>query len=154
MIAYQFAILCSIICGLKFSVAISQVSYSEISRKEPHAILALESVFQERSILLIEIIGKMSCFQVEATEDIRWIIAPDESVFLVVDELGDGVVTLLPGVLAEIGEVDKLIAVISAHSVRRSEPDESVSVLDDVVHRIARQTVLSRESFPVQFDAA
>ena len=57
-------------------------------------------------------------------------------------------------VLAEIGEVDKLIAVISAHSVRCSEPDESVSVLDDVVHRIARQTVLSRESFPVQFDAA
>ena len=87
MIAYQFAILCSIICGLKFSVAISQVSGSEIPGKEPHAILALESVFQERSILLIEIIGKMSCFQVEATEDIRWIIAPDESVFLVVDEL-------------------------------------------------------------------
>ena len=154
MIAYQFAILCSIICGLKLSVAISQVSGSEIPGKEPHAILALESVFQERSILFIEIIGKMSCFQVEATEDIRWIIAPDESVFLVVDELGDGVVTLLPGVLAEIGEVDKLIAVISAHSVRRSEPDESVSVLDDVVHRIARQAVLSRESFPVQFDAA
>ena len=154
MIAYQLAILYSIICGLKFSVAISQVSYSEISRKEPHAILALESVFQERSILLIEIIGEMSCFQVEAAENIRWIIAPDESVFLVVDELGDGVVTLLPGVLAEIGEVDKLIAVISAHSVLRSEPDESVSVLDDVVHRIARQTVLSRESFPVQFDAA
>lgn len=63
-------------------------------------------------------------------------------------------VGLLSGVLAEIGEVDKLIAVISAHSVRSSEPDESVSVLDDVVHRIARQTVLSRESFPVQFDAA
>ena len=63
-------------------------------------------------------------------------------------------VGLLSGVLAEIGEVDKLIAVISAHSVRCSEPDESVSVLDDVVHRIARQTVLSRESFPVQFDAA
>lgn len=139
---------------MKLSVAIGQVSGSEIPGKEPHAILALESVFQERSILLIEIIGEMSCFQVEATEDIRWIIAPDESVFLVVDELGDGVVTLLPGVLAEIGEVDKLIAVISAHSVRRSEPDESVSVLDDVVHRIARQAVLSRESFPVQFDAA
>lgn len=63
-------------------------------------------------------------------------------------------VGLLSGVLAEIGEVDKLIAVISAHSVRCSEPDESVSVLDDVVHGIARQTVLSRESFPVQFDAA
>lgn len=63
-------------------------------------------------------------------------------------------VGLLSGVFAEIGEVDKLIAVISAHSVRRSEPDESISVLDDVVHRIARQTVLSRESFPVQFDAA
>ena len=63
-------------------------------------------------------------------------------------------VGLLSGVLAEISEVDKLIAVISAHSVRRSEPDESVSVLDDVVHRISRQTVLSRESFPVQFDAA
>ena len=63
-------------------------------------------------------------------------------------------VGLLSGVLAEIGEVDKLIAVISAHFVRRSEPDESVSVLDDVVHGIARQTVLSRESFPVQFDAA
>ena len=31
MIAYQFAILCSIICGLKLSVAISQVSGSEIS---------------------------------------------------------------------------------------------------------------------------
>ena len=149
MIAYQFAILCSIICGLKFSVAISQVSYSEISRKEPHAILALESVFQERSILLIEIIGKMSCFQVEATEDIRWIIAPDESVFLVVDELGDGVVTLLPGVLAEIGEVDKLIAIISAHTVWGTEPDKSISILDDIVHRIARQTILSRESLPV-----
>ena len=149
MIAYQFAILCSIICGLKFSVAISQVSYSEISRKEPHAILALESVFQERSILLIEIIGKMSCFQVEATEDIRWIIAPDESVFLVVDKLGDGVVTLLPGVLAEIGEVDKLIAIISAHTVWGTEPDKSISILDDIVHRIARQTILSRESLPV-----
>ena len=63
-------------------------------------------------------------------------------------------VGFLSGVLAEIGEVDKLIAVISAHSVRRSEPDESVSVLDDVVHRIARQAILSRESLPVQFDAA
>ena len=30
-------------------------------------------------------------------------------------------VGLLSGVLAEIGEVDKLIAVISAHSVRRSD---------------------------------
>ena len=149
MIAYQFAILCSIICGLKFSVAISQVSYSEVSRKEPHAILALESVFQERSILFIEIIGKMSCFQVEATEDIRWIVAPDESVFLVVDELGDGVVTLLPGVLAEIGEVDKLIAIIPAHTVWGTEPDKSISILDDIVHRIARQTILSRESLPV-----
>ena len=139
---------------MKLPVAIGQVSGSEIPGKEPHAILALESVFQERSILLIEKIGEMSCFQVEAAEDVGWIVAPDESVFLVVDELGDGVVGLLSGVLAEIGEVDKLIAVISAHSVRRSEPDESVSVLDDVVHRIARQTVLSRESFPVQFDAA
>ena len=154
MVAYQLAVLCSIVCGVKLPVAIGQVSGSEIPGKEPHAILALESVFQERSILLIEIIGKMSCFQVEAAEDVGWIVAPNESVFLVVDELGDGVVTLLPGVLAEIGEVDKLIAVISAHSVRRSEPDESVSVLDDVVHRIARQAVLSRESFPVQFDAA
>ena len=154
MVAYQLAVLCSIVCGVKLPVAIGQVSGSEIPGKEPHAILALESVFQERSILLIEIIGKMSCFQVEAAEDVGWIVAPDESVFLVVDELGDGVVTLLPGVLAEIGEVDKLIAVISAHSVRCSEPDESVSVLDDVVHRIARQAVLSRESFPVQFDAA
>ena len=41
-----------------------------------HAILALESVFQERSILLIEIIGEMSCFQVEAAEDVGWIVAP------------------------------------------------------------------------------
>ena len=149
MIAYQFAILCSIICDLKLSVVISQVSGSEIFRKEPHAILALESVFQERSILLIEIIGKMSCFQVEAAENIRWIVAPDESVFLVVDELGDGVVTLLPGVLAEIGEVDKLIAIISAHTVRGTEPDKSISILDDIVHRIARQAILSRESLPV-----
>ena len=53
----------------------------------------------------------MSCFQVEAAEDIGWIVAPDESMFLVVDELGDGVVTLLSGVLAEIGEVDKLVAI-------------------------------------------
>mgnify|MGYP006938595454 CR=1 FL=1 len=96
----------------------------------------------------------MSCFQVEAAEDIRWIVAPDESVFLVVDELGYGVVTLLPGILAEIGEVDKLIAIISAHTVRGTEPDKSISILDDIVHCIARQTVLSRESFPVQFDAA
>ena len=149
MIAYQFAILCSIICGLKLSVAISQVSGSEIFRKEPHTILALESVFQERSILLIEIIGKMSCFQVEAAEDIRWIVAPDESVFLVVDELGYGVVTLLPGILAKIGEVDKLIAIISAHTVRGTEPDKSISILDDIVHCIARQAILSRESLPV-----
>lgn len=134
---------------MKLSVAISQVSGSEFSRKEPHAILALESVSQERSILLIEIIGKMSCFQVEAAEDIGWIVAPDESMFLVVDELGDGVVTLLSGVLAEIGEVDKLVAIISAHSVRGAEPDKSISILDDIVHRIARQTVLSRESLPV-----
>lgn len=87
MIAYQFAILCSIVCGVKLPVAIGQVSGSEIPGKEPHAILALESVFQERSILLIEIIGKMSSFQVEAAEDVGWIVAPDESVFLVVDEL-------------------------------------------------------------------
>ena len=60
----------------------------------------------------------------------------------------------MSGVLAEIGEVDKLIAIISAHAVRGAEPDESVSILDDVVHGIARQAVLSRESFPVQFDAA
>ena len=139
---------------MKLPVAIGQVSGSEIPGKEPHAILALESVFQERSILLIEIIGKMSCFQVEAAEDIRWIVAPDESVFLVVDELGYGVVTLLPGILAEIGEVDKLIAIISAHTVRGTEPDKSISILDDIVHCIARQAVLSRESFPVQFDAA
>ena len=96
----------------------------------------------------------MSCFQVEAAEDVGWIVAPDESVFLVVDELWDGVVGLLSGVLAEIGEVDKLIAIISAHSVRGAEPDEAISILDDVVHRIARQAILSRESFPVQFDAA
>ena len=72
---------------MKLPVAIGQVSGSEIPGKEPHAILALESVFQERSILLIEIIGKMSSFQVEAAEDVGWIVAPDESVFLVVDEL-------------------------------------------------------------------
>lgn len=91
----------------------------------------------------------MNSFQVEAAEDIRWIVAPDESVFLVVDELGDGVVTLLPGVLAEIGEVDKLIAIISAHTVRGTEPDKSISILDDIVHRIARQAILSRETLPV-----
>lgn len=91
----------------------------------------------------------MSLFQVEAAEDIGWIVAPDESVLLVVDELGDGVVALLSGVLAEIGEVDKLIAIISAHSVRGAEPDEAISILDDVVHRIARQAILSRESLPV-----
>ena len=96
----------------------------------------------------------MSLFQVKAAENIGWIVAPDESVLLVVDELGDGVVALLSGVLAEVGEVDKLVAVISAHAVRGAEPDESVSVLDDIVHGIARQAVLSRESFPVQFDAA
>ena len=54
----------------------------------------------------------MSSFQVEAAEDIGWIVAPDESVLLVVDELGDGVVDLLSAVFAEIGEVDKLIAII------------------------------------------
>ena len=72
---------------MKLPVAIGQVSGSEIPGKEPHAILALESVFQERSILLIEKNGEMSCFQVEAAEDGGWIVAPDESVFLVVDEL-------------------------------------------------------------------
>ena len=87
MVAYQLAVLCSIVCGVQLPVAIGQVSGSEISGKEPHAIQALESVSQERSIFLIEIIGKMSCFQVEAAEDVGWIVAPDESVFLVVDEL-------------------------------------------------------------------
>ena len=58
-------------------------------------------------------------------------------------------VGLLSGVLAEIGEVDKLVAIISAHSVKGAEPDKSISVLDDVVHRIARQAILSRESLPV-----
>ena len=87
MVAYQLAVLCSIVCGVQLPVAIGQVSGSEISGKEPHAILTLESVSQERSILLIEIIGEMSCFQVEAAEDIGWIVAPDESMFLVVDEL-------------------------------------------------------------------
>ena len=62
----------------------------------------------------------MSCFQVEAAEDIGWIVAPDESMFLVVDELGDGVVTLLSGVLAEIGEVDKWCAKQS-DSIRYSD---------------------------------
>ena len=87
MVAYQLAVLCSIVCDVKLPVAIGQVSGSKIPGKEPHAILALESVFQERSILLIEIIGEMSSFQVEAAEDVGWIVAPDESVFLVVDEL-------------------------------------------------------------------
>ena len=87
MVAYQLAVLCSIVCGVQLPVAIGQVSGSEIPGKEPHAILALESVSQERSIFLIEIIGEMSCFQVEAAEDVGWIVAPDESVFLVVDEL-------------------------------------------------------------------
>lgn len=43
---------------MKLPVAIGQVSGSEIPGKEPHAILALESVFQERSILLIEKLEK------------------------------------------------------------------------------------------------
>ena len=81
MVAYQLAVLCSIVCSVKLPVAIGQVSGSEIPGKEPHAILALESVSQERSIFLIEIIGEMSCFQVEAAEDVGWIVAPDESMF-------------------------------------------------------------------------
>ncbi len=54
---------------------------------------------------------------------------------------------LCPGVLAEIGEVDELIAVISAHSVRRSEPDESVSSWMMSFTVLHDETVLSRESF-------
>ena len=72
---------------MKLPVAIGQVSGSEIPGKEPHAILALESGFQERSIPFIEIFGERSCSQVEAAEDVGWIVASDESVFLVVDEL-------------------------------------------------------------------
>ena len=51
--------------------------------------------------------------------------------------------------IIEVGEVDKLIAIISAHTVRGTEPDKPISILDDIVHRIARQAILSRESLPV-----
>lgn len=149
-VACEFSIFYGVVDGVEFPLAICEVSYTEVGREKPDAVAALETVSQERGFLGIEIFREMGAFQVVAAKDAVGAIAPDKPILLVVDELGDGAVVLVPGVVSRLCEVDELVSIVSADAVGGGKPDESLLVLRDVVHGVARQSVYCGKSGAIQ----